>query len=90
MLTRDIEPLLAVAPYTGAWIETDLVESVARLVGSHPIRVRGLKHCSATRSDKDYTSHPIRVRGLKQAILPARTSISGSHPIRVRGLKLLL
>ena len=32
-----------VAPYTGAWIETDLADLQAMLDASHPTRVRGLK-----------------------------------------------
>ena len=32
---------------------------------SHPLRVRGLKHCTATKEGIDLTSHPLRVRGLK-------------------------
>ena len=33
-----------VAPYVGAWIETDLDINVTISGGSHPTWVRGLKH----------------------------------------------
>ena len=34
----------AVASFTGAWIETKMVSYQTNLKGSHPLRVRGLKH----------------------------------------------
>ena len=33
-----------VAPHTGAWIETLPINRAVLPVGSHPTRVRGLKH----------------------------------------------
>ena len=33
-----------VAPYVGAWIETNLVDSILAIASSHPTWVRGLKH----------------------------------------------
>ena len=33
-----------VAPHAGAWIETDALLLNAERLGSHPMRVRGLKH----------------------------------------------
>ena len=34
---------IRVAPYVGAWIETDLVRNLSTLIESHPTWVRGLK-----------------------------------------------
>ena len=33
-----------VAPHAGAWIETHNTSGASRWSGSHPMRVRGLKH----------------------------------------------
>ena len=35
-------------------------------VGSHPVRVRGLKHLACVRNPHRDGSHPVRVRGLKR------------------------
>ena len=37
-------PIRQVAPYVGAWIETDESIGVMNLIPSHPMWVRGLKH----------------------------------------------
>ena len=78
----------AVAPFTGAWIETKMDEaeptSSAR---SHPLRVRGLKPVRQSRRYKFSGSHPLRVRGLKRRKEMGRRRHGWSHPLRVRGLK---
>ena len=42
---RGVPVAFGVAPYTGAWIETYLAATRTASETSHPIRVRGLKHC---------------------------------------------
>ncbi len=60
--------VLSVAPFTGAWIETCTAPATPnRAQGSHPSRVRGLKHCRKVRLLHKSKSHPSRVRGLKQS-----------------------
>ena len=77
-----------VAPYVGAWIETSpnggkLFEQVK----SHPMWVRGLKHCHNPHSCQKHWSHPMWVRGLKlfSIFVPRKKCVS--HPMWVRGLK---
>ena len=45
-------PLLLVAPYVGAWIETELRVRDLMRPASHPTWVRGLKLPSCSRSSK--------------------------------------
>ena len=59
--------LALVAPYAGAWIETDALLLNAERLGSHPMRVRGLKLITRAERANRTTSHPMRVRGLKRA-----------------------
>ena len=80
-----------VAPFTGAWIETNLrVSAFAELPPSHPSRVRGLKPFGGITVNEIGASHPSRVRGLKQNGFKVISELNPSHPSRVRGLKLLL
>jgi len=55
--------------------------------GSHPVRVRGLKHCQTKTRYATTPSHPVRVRGLKLVLCLVAGQAKGSHPVRVRGLK---
>ena len=55
----------AVAPHTGAWIETASDLAKTQMYGSHPTRVRGLKLCFRRYLRRRLKSHPTRVRGLK-------------------------
>ena len=79
----------SVAPYVGAWIETDshyvakLLQNVAPYVGAWIETQRVEKSCAS------YMSHPTWVRGLKLSSLSIRMSSTPmSHPTWVRGLKL--
>ena len=64
-----------VAPYVGAWIETDIKTTQVYLHASHPTWVRGLKLMSLKRIVKKRLSHPTWVRGLKQASVVSGASI---------------
>ena len=79
-----------VAPHAGAWIETRHGARGAEVGGSHPTRVRGLKHEVDLALARHFgRSHPTRVRGLKQVRAWAqKRAWCASHPTRVRGLKL--
>ena len=56
-----------VAPYVGAWIETESNRELAEQQRvSHPTWVRGLKHKINADALKALKSHPTWVRGLKQ------------------------
>ena len=55
-----------VAPYMGAWIETDADGNPVERRESHPIWVRGLKPIMILSIMVLSVSHPIWVRGLKQ------------------------
>ena len=57
-----------VAPYVGAWIETDEEKQAYVDNLSHPMWVRGLKLDIAGCSDSDKLSHPMWVRGLKPTL----------------------
>ena len=54
-----------VAPRAGAWVETDMASLTTSAIESHPVRVRGLKHCLTSSLRDGLMSHPVRVRGLK-------------------------
>ena len=58
---------MRVAPFTGAWIEIDLIAHHGNLASpSHPSRVRGLKYVMQVYVQVPVLlSHPSRVRGLK-------------------------
>ena len=58
---------IMVAPYVGAWIETDRVIIGAQGFESHPTWVRGLKLRFETVPVTINMSHPTWVRGLKPA-----------------------
>src|SRR5690606_33817616 len=63
----------AVAPFTGAWIETAPGKRHHPLDTSHPSRVRGLKLFGRFRRNIRRWSHPSRVRGLKHLRVSAAT-----------------
>ena len=58
-----------VAPYVGAWIETDSAVRCEPRCLSHPMWVRGLKPLSYRHKTHGRRSHPMWVRGLKQAFM---------------------
>ena len=55
----------AVAPYVGAWIETDVLKWKMGAITSHPTWVRGLKLGNSCSCIALSVSHPTWVRGLK-------------------------
>ena len=59
-----------VAPYVGAWIETQIVKSCIMSERSHPTWVRGLKLRYTRIFAERILSHPTWVRGLKHTIRP--------------------
>ena len=71
----------------GAWIETDMLLWQLGVSPSHPTWVRGLKHISTPRYNKNRLSHPTWVRGLKLFGIAQREAERLSHPTWVRGLK---
>ncbi len=58
-----------VAPYVGAWIETKYDYAIPEFDRSHPMWVRGLKHCKWSNGLIVSASHPMWVRGLKHEVL---------------------
>ena len=88
-LAENIVNQRAVAPYVGAWIETeDVVVEVFNPYGSHPMWVRGLKRIFSQDAQAVRTSHPMWVRGLKHGGVCGWHQQGKSHPMWVRGLKL--
>ena len=77
-----------VAPYVGAWIETNGSNGTPAGRMSHPTWVRGLKQAILPMSVSGEPSHPTWVRGLKPPIIVQSLKILSSHPTWVRGLKL--
>ena len=55
----------SVAPYVGAWIETQQVARLKAAGLSHPTWVRGLKPLDKPYQFTNRQSHPTWVRGLK-------------------------
>ena len=83
---------LCVAPFTGAWIETEKVYLAAQYEEVAPFTGAWIETSSRKRDQgASLSSHPSRVRGLK--LVSSMLSIYGtieSHPSRVRGLKPLI
>ena len=80
-------PVQFVAPYVGAWIETDDKKHQRRNFPSHPMWVRGLKHVTEVHGIDDSLSHPMWVRGLKHDWRVALSYNGVSHPMWMRELK---
>jgi len=78
---------LAVAPFTGAWIETVAIFLPSQYTPSRPSRARGLKHVIILLPKKPGESRPSRARGLKPRDVDILLARSGSRPSRARGLK---
>ena len=76
-----------VAPYVGAWIETNAFSRYHKSIMSHPTWVRGLKLLITAFWEAVKKSHPTWVRGLKQAGCTSGYYQAASHPTWVRGLK---
>ena len=89
LATENIERCYVVAPYVGAWIETDDWRYVGKYPWSHPTWVRGLKRQGSIVLALDDVSHPTWVRGLKRKTSDGHINRGLSHPTWVRGLKLL-
>ena len=65
MWVRGLKPLvlllattLKVAPYVGAWIETQKKRRIQRIQKSHPMWVRGLKLKNPLRNDENHGVAP--------------------------------
>ena len=58
-----------VAPYVGAWIETNVYAIYENDLVSHPTWVRGLKPAGGTEPPNHALSHPTWVRGLKRMMV---------------------
>ena len=76
-----------VAPYVGAWIETQHQVTWQHWRVSHPTWVRGLKLGRRRTVEAERRSHPTWVRGLKHNVVDLTEVNSLSHPTWVRGLK---
>ena len=87
MSSASVTAMTEVAPFTGAWIETQALDNTLKGAWSHPSRVRGLKLVQDTVAYISVWSHPSRVRGLKRPDIRASREKVPSHPSRVRGLK---
>ena len=76
-----------VAPYVGAWIETEVARQtlVARLVA--PYVGAWIETKKVMNVSRRSLSHPMWVRGLKRAWDHAQVYSEKSHPMWVRGLK---
>ena len=83
------EPI-EVAPRVGAWIETRANISIRRMLGSHPVWVRGLKHLSYTLPIPLGLVAPRVGAWIETTFSITVCDIkAGSHPVWVRGLKQL-
>ena len=76
-----------VASFTDAWIETILSKMTKKVLMSHLLQMRGLKHLSSVSDRIDKGSHLLQMRGLKQISIRKNTSIIKSHLLQMRGLK---
>ena len=61
-----------VAPYAGAWIETEETDPATLLLLSLPMRERGLKPVMAVSRGDAGQSLPMRERGLKPQMFPTK------------------
>ena len=66
--------LNAVAPYVGAWIETNVHGYLIIFAWSHPMWVRGLKPQPEFDGLGYEMSHPMWVRGLKHKSITRKTN----------------
>ena len=78
---------IAVAPFTGAWIETEHEGKRFEQMKSLPSRERGLKLRLGPNHNSPQRSLPSRERGLKHARGSAGAGPRRSLPSRERGLK---
>ena len=79
-----------VAPYVGAWIETEITSYVADRHMSHPTWVRGLKQHRYGRRHRQQQVAPYVGAWIETYMNSVSTDGTGSHPTWVRGLKLIL
>ena len=79
---------LGVAPYVGAWVETEGEANAAAAAMSHLTWVRGLKPKNKRVLFLAFKSHLTWVRGLKLLIYQVFLHHRKSHLTWVRGLKL--
>jgi len=79
---------VAVAPFTGAWIETLPADQPPHEDLSRPSRARGLKLVTSCPAGRAIGSRPSRARGLKLKQSSSLRQNEVSRPSRARGLKL--
>ena len=65
---------LAVASFTDAWIETEVIQRLYVFLPSHLLQMRGLKLINPEARKKALESHLLQMRGLKLSI--SETDIS--------------
>jgi len=80
MLFPPVALAVQVAPYTGAWIETEDRHSEDRHSESRPTRARGLKPLCYRLYLMGIKSRPTRARGLKQRHLWAESYLPSVAP----------
>ena len=81
-VVNGIDPANGVALRAGAWIEISIrLKKGTKGLGSHSVRVRGLKYNVLVRSPKSRPSHSVRVRGLKY---PMPTLDGVAAPVALR------
>ncbi len=76
-----------VASFTDAWIETMINMSVALILSSHLLQMRGLKPYFLIFMFSTVKSHLLQMRGLKQKPIVPNNALIGSHLLQMRGLK---
>ena len=81
---------IAVAPYMGAWIETNDSDFASQVLAVAPYMGAWIETQLKYLIYGMSKSHPTWVRGLKLNRSTNTTKISRSHPTWVRGLKLLI
>ncbi len=79
--------LKKVAPHAGAWIETGTLRDLYVSAGSHPMRVRGLKHSVFSYMLPVSLVAPHAGAWIETFAEKSRKNPVTSHPMRVRGLK---
>jgi len=77
----------AVAPHTGAWIETECSALPSRPPRVAPHTGAWIETCAIFGLSQLQASRPIRARGLKLGDAVIHVTRESSRPIRARGLK---
>ena len=89
-IQRQVAHVKKVAPYVGAWIETQMLTVIASCIRSHPTWVRGLKLLLRLHNRKPHYVAPYVGAWIETLTRFINKNSIMSHPTWVRGLKLLL